>query len=230
MKESTKLCIWGTVFAILTVLACFAGTAGGILGGIFMVISIVLFVNVSGKKDEEEKKERARRRALYNNPEWRKNNPALAAEVEREKKEEAAKAAENARRMKERSVSICNISLGHYGSACFLGGVPDYAGGWDICCEARNIGVKTIKYVHVSFAAYNAVGDICRTRFNEDAIVKCTFTGPILPSGTTGSCGFLHLWYDIPAKSLKIESIHVDFMDGTSQEIDKFGRVTNYGF
>ena len=94
------------------------------------------------------------------------------------------------------------------------------AGGWSVCCDIENTGDKMIKYVHITFAAYNSVFDKCYSSVCGVGDAICTFTGPLMPGEVKKGIVFENLWYDIPLSKVKIEEVVVEFMDSS---------VINYG-
>ena len=206
----------------------YSPTVAGLLA-FFPVLGIIAgFSMLEQDKIEVKKDEEAEWNRMYNDAEWRKNNPVKAAIIEEKRKREDLK-------WNGPAVSIRNIQAGYFdpGSAYRASSWNTWAnaaGGWSVRYKIVNIGARTIKYVYITFAAYNAVGDkcVCRVRRQADATIK--YTGPLSPGCETGWTMGENQWYDISMSRVAVEHIYVEFMDGKSQDIAKNGAVTNHGF
>lgn len=202
---------WGTDVEVLLMICLF-------LYGIF-----IIYVG-NDLLDKEKKEELSRWDKAYSDPQWRKKNPKKAAAVELER--------QRVHRMwNGPAVRIYNLQQGHYDHRRdSWSSWANSAGGWSVRYTISNIGARKIKYVVITLAAYNAVGDKCYCSLRKDTDIKCRYTGPLEPGTSTGLVLHENLWYDISMHGVSIEHIHIDFMDGNSQDITKDGKVYNHGF
>lgn len=199
-------------------------TAVLILAGIFV---LVLALNEKAyKKQEAAKAEKARQ---YNDPEWRKAHPEEARQYEWAQQ---AKAQEEHARNYGAAVCIDQIQGGHWDGVGYAGWSPwaDSAGGWDVKCRITNVGARTISSATIIFAALDASGKKCYCSTHSYYDARCNYNGPLPPNKTDKDVIFRHLWYNVPIASISVESIHINFADGKSQDISKNGIVTNHGF
>ena len=190
------------------------------------------------KKEKQEQEEKSERYRNYNDPRWRAAHPQEARQIAQEKEEEERKRKKEEQELKERlekpAVKIYNATKGHYvrGTAYRMGGWEKYAnsaGGWGVGFDVMNVGIKEIKYVNVHFVPYNPVGDICYCKVTKRSECVCQIVGPLRP-GQSSDGVFNNCWYNILLDRVEVVQIHVDFMDGTSQDIYQDGRVENHGF
>ena len=186
-------------------------------GGIALIIYGILLIKVRRKQRYAEWEE------LYSDPQWREDNPRKAAAVEKNRHREHM-------RWYGPAVKIHNLQPGYMDNSGIWFVTANYAGGWSVRYKIANIGARTIKYVTITLAAYNAVGDKCYCRTQRWTDVRCRFTGPLYQGRTTDWLQNDNLWYDIAMCRPAVEHIHVDFMDGSSQDIYKDGTVENHGF
>lgn len=223
--------IFGLIFPLISAFVIPRSWDSKFLGYVIAFLFLVGIVcTVSGlcirdNEKEELEDEWARK---YSNPQWRNENPDKAAVVEANKKREYL-------RQNGAAVSINNLQAGYFdrGSAYRASSWSPWAnsaGGWSVRYKISNTGARTIKYVTITFVAYNAVGDkcYCRTHNRTDAI--CKFTGPLNAGYSTDWLLNENLWYDIAMSRVSVEHIYVEFMDGKSQDIYKDGKVENHGF
>lgn len=99
---------------------------------------------------------------------------------------------------------------------------PNSAGGVDAHLIWKNVSNKTIKYLIWSGYPINAVGDpvSCEVRGTLESGGK--FTGPIKPGTTYGYDIYWDcLWYNYSAKKLVLTGIYIEYMDGSSININK---------
>ena len=99
---------------------------------------------------------------------------------------------------------------------------PNSAGGVDAHLIWMNVSNKTIKYLIWSGYPINAVGDpvSCEVRGTLESGGK--FTGPIKPGTTYGYDIYWDcLWYNYSAKKLVLTEIYIEYMDGSSININK---------
>ncbi len=195
-----------------------------ILAALFVV---VLVINEKAfKKQEAAKAEKERQ---YNDPEWRKTHPEEAKRYQLQKECEAQ---EQYARNHGAAVCIDQIQGGHWDSIGYAKWSPwaDSAGGWDVKCRITNVGARTISSVTIVFAALDASGNKCYCATHGYTDARCNYTGPLGVDKADKDVIFRHLWYNIPIASISVESIHIIFADGKSQDIQKNGAVINHGF
>ena len=99
---------------------------------------------------------------------------------------------------------------------------PNSAGGVDAHLVWKNVSNKTIKYLNWSGYPINAVGDpvSCEARGTIEGGGKVT--GPIKPGATYGYGTYWDcLWYNYSAKKLVLTGIYIEYMDGSSININK---------
>ena len=99
---------------------------------------------------------------------------------------------------------------------------PNSAGGVDAHLVWKNVSNKTIKYLNWSGYPINAVGDpvSCEARGTIEGGGKVT--GPIKPGATYGYGTYWDcLWYNYSAKKLVLTDIYIEYMDGSSININK---------
>ena len=95
---------------------------------------------------------------------------------------------------------------------------PNSAGGVSIRMSIKNVSSKTIKYYRVTFAPYNAVGDVVCCSVSNHSNFTCNGTGPISQNET--KTGIIrNAWYNPSISTLKVVSAEIDYMDGTSETI-----------
>lgn len=99
---------------------------------------------------------------------------------------------------------------------------PNSAGGVDAHLIWKNVSKKTIKYLNWEGYPINAVGDpvSCEVRRTIEGGGKVT--GPIKPGTTYGYGTYWDcLWYNYSAKKLVLTGIYIEYMDGSSININK---------
>lgn len=93
---------------------------------------------------------------------------------------------------------------------------PNSAGGVDVNIVWKNTSKKTVKYARFRLVPYNRVDDIvsCSIRDYNEKWVKAI--GPIKPGQITGYDTYWEtLWYNHSIAYMKINSIEIEYMDGT---------------
>ena len=73
---------------------------------------------------------------------------------------------------------------------------------------------KTIKYATFQFAPINAVDDYVSCEIKGKTMMRCQYTGPIYP-GETASVGADDLWFNSTIRSVCLEGVEIEYMDGT---------------
>ena len=215
---------------LLTIIGIFVvGNSVGAIIAFFGIAGIFAGAIIQSGKNQEKREQLEREwERQYSNLQWRKENPDKARVIEEKRRRE---------HMKQHgpAVSINNLQAGYFDHgtayrASHWSPWANPAGGWSVRYKISNIGARTVKYVTITFAAYNAVGDkcYCRTHNRKDAI--CQFTGPLNAGCSTDWMLNENLWYDIAMSRVSVEHVYVEFMDGKSQDIYKDGKVENHGF
>lgn len=112
-----------------------------------------------------------------------------------------------------------NYQVGHYDVSNQWYFYPNSAGGNTVRYAIKNIGTKPIKYYHLCFVPYNAVGDKVECSISNDSYKWVKGTGPIVPNGFSGERFFENAWYNHSIKSVKLVKAEIEYMDGTKQTI-----------
>jgi len=94
--------------------------------------------------------------------------------------------------------------------------VSEYTDGTGFSLSVYNSSQKVIKYVTATYRGKNAVGDPVRDSFNQSASKTLKGIGPIAV-GESGSYSKDYVWLTDVVESFTLDSIKVDFMDGTSR-------------
>ncbi|MDO8768791.1 MAG: hypothetical protein Q7K57_08815 [Burkholderiaceae bacterium] len=74
---------------------------------------------------------------------------------------------------------------------------------------------SAIKYIHMQVTMYNAVGDVIRSSIGGLSTAHLKFTGPLGADERTSNVTWKPIWYNSTADCLKIQSIDIEFMNGT---------------
>ena len=92
----------------------------------------------------------------------------------------------------------------------------EYTDGTSAKIEVYNPTSKTIKYIWFSFVGYNPVGDKVLHKGSSIRTVKAV--GPIAPKDIA-SYNYEYVWFTDLVETAKIQSIKVQYMDGTFKTI-----------
>ncbi len=95
---------------------------------------------------------------------------------------------------------------------------PNSAGGCDYSLYYTNKSKKTIKYLYWSGCVYNAVNDLVSCEIRNRYYFSGKDTGPVAYGETGGGCWDCII-YNYSADRLKLDDIHITYMDGTSVSI-----------
>lgn len=95
---------------------------------------------------------------------------------------------------------------------------PNSAAGCDFVLNYTNTGKKTIKYLNWSGTTYNAVNDKVYCSIRNTCSFSGRDTGPIEP-GEKGGGSWEAIIYNWSAKELRLNSIVITYMDGTTINI-----------
>ena len=99
---------------------------------------------------------------------------------------------------------------------------PNSAGGVDAHFVWKNVSNKTIKYLSWEGYPINAVGDPVSCEIRGTIGSGGLVTGPIKPGTTYGYGTYWDcLWYNYSAKKLVLTSIYIEYMDGSTININK---------
>lgn len=152
------------------------------------------------------------------------DNAEAKAKEDKEKRE-----AEAAKSMEEQVHEIIQIDVLEVDDINSAGGVDVHIG-W------TNRSNKTIKYIDFGVSPYNAVGDKVRCEITKKDFKWLESVGPIAPgdggiklnSGERIGSYWGTVWYNSTIKTLKFESIEIEYMDGTKKELT--GQQLRYVF
>ena len=95
---------------------------------------------------------------------------------------------------------------------------PNSAGGCDYSFYYINNSNKTIKYLYVNGVVYNAVNDQVYCDVRHSSTFSGKDTGPIT-QGSSGGGGWSNIIYNYSARTLKLTSVTISYMDGSSVSI-----------
>lgn len=158
---------------------------------------------------------------------WAGHTPASVKEYQRKEK---AKQQERENAVSDAATSrlgvvILRYELGHYQTSYFNGvsntyfvngGGPDSAGGYTAIIEVVNSCGKTAKYFKFHTRLLNYVGDPAPCEIGKpDNILEAT--GP-LSHGSTYAWEWKNFVYSRNVGKMVLDSVTVDYMDGTSEE------------
>lgn len=99
---------------------------------------------------------------------------------------------------------------------------PNSADGVDITVKFTNKSNKTIKYITFTVVPYNAVNDVVSCEIRGRTTANLQVTGPIIKD-EDNQANFENVWYNSTIKKCEIESVKIDYMDGTSIAIGAAG-------
>lgn len=97
-------------------------------------------------------------------------------------------------------------------------GCPDYVGGCDYHFKYINYSPKTIKYLHWTGTAYNAVDDPVYCSIWNTSTFSGKDTGPIAQGESRSGC-WNSVIYNSSAKYVKLSKVQIIYMDGSSISI-----------
>lgn len=98
----------------------------------------------------------------------------------------------------------------------WIHGASDSAGGWGVEIKIINSCAKTIKYCTFNVRALDSVGNLAYVSTGY-AKQELTGSGPI-EHGDVGFWRFEHLMYSGAVSEMVLDSIDVEYMDGTTEE------------
>lgn len=99
---------------------------------------------------------------------------------------------------------------------------PDYSGGRDIYFRYQNLSNKVIKYVTFELEFYNAVNDVVSCFIRNRTLFRCLDTGPIYPLKFNDKKTYWpKLIYNWQVAKMHLKSIEIEYMDGTTLEIEE---------
>ncbi|ODS32989.1 MAG: hypothetical protein SCARUB_01866 [Candidatus Scalindua rubra] len=108
-------------------------------------------------------------------------------------------------------------------------GYPNSAAGVNLYVNFINLSQKAIKYADITVVAINRVGDPVygQIRRRRTRTVQCM--GPVNPDtqwhSVFNSTWFENIWYSRNINSLKLETVNITYMDGTTEEISESARL-----
>lgn len=98
---------------------------------------------------------------------------------------------------------------------------PNSANGVDLNILWTNTSNKVIKYTVFNVVPYNAVGDPQQCDIRHDTSFRGKVTGPINPGQTYGGDQVWECaWYNNTIVSVKVKSIDITYMDGSTVSLD----------
>lgn len=134
-------------------------------------------------------------------------------EKQKIEEEEERKRIEAEKTAKEKARGILRISSVYPSK-------PNSAGGVDLYIKGQNKSKKEIKYIYFDVVAYNAVKDKVSCEIRGTTGFRGRETGPIKSGKWFGTNTYWECaWYNSTIKSVTIEKIEIDYMDGTSIEL-----------
>lgn len=71
-----------------------------------------------------------------------------------------------------------------------------------------------IKYFRIRVTLYNAVGDVISSTIGDQSTTGLSFTGPLSNADGEKRADWGPVWYNTTGKCIKVESIHVTFVNG----------------
>lgn len=97
-------------------------------------------------------------------------------------------------------------------------GEPNAANGMGVMHEIYNASERSMKYITVTYLAFNRVGDIvsCKTTGRREANGR--LTGPVEPDEKT-NLQWDVLWYNPTVDTVQIKEIVIEYMDGDTETI-----------
>jgi hypothetical protein len=96
---------------------------------------------------------------------------------------------------------------------------PNSAGGVNVNVIWKSKSIRTIKYARFDISAYNAVEDEVKGEYNDYFVGKST--GPFNKGKTYGYGTYWeNAWYNFSITHAKINSIELEYMDGTIASIN----------
>lgn len=80
-----------------------------------------------------------------------------------------------------KKLRVWGVEIGHVDVSSGWISCPNSAGGVSVRYNYQNCSEKTIKYLTLSFSAFNAVNDVCQCSIRGHIIQNVKNTGPIAP-------------------------------------------------
>ncbi len=111
----------------------------------------------------------------------------------------------------KKALSVIRINTAYLAS-------PNSAAGCDFVLNYTNMGKKIIKYLNWSGTTYNAVNDKVYCSIRNTCSFSGRDTGPVEPGQTSGGT-WEAIIYNWSAKELRLNSIVITYMDGSSVTI-----------
>lgn len=118
------------------------------------------------------------------------------------------------------AITVTKINYGHYEDIVNVGwhSGPNFAGGVDFGVNFKNSDPsRTIKYAVFVVTAYNAVNDEAPCTIQGSATARLKFTGPLAPGEHSAGNYWETPWYNPSIKTVKLNKIEIEYMDGTSE-------------
>jgi len=98
---------------------------------------------------------------------------------------------------------------------------PNSAGGVDVHITFVNKSDRTFKYVTFGVTPYNAVGDRVSSEIGDKSFARLLDTGPYKPGHGCPSWRYWDcIWYNPSIRSIKLNTVEIDYMDGTHEEFE----------
>lgn len=98
---------------------------------------------------------------------------------------------------------------------------PNSAGGVDVSFAWSNQSFKEIKYIIFEAVPINNVGDIVKCTVREESTFRGKGTGPYKRKSEYEETSFENAWYNNSIKSVKLQQIDIEYMDGTTVTLTK---------
>ncbi len=97
--------------------------------------------------------------------------------------------------------------------------VRNSVNGVKVAHEYYNSSDKEIKYITFSYAPFNSVNDLVKCTVSGKTVASGELTGPI-SAKHKGYIAWENMWYNPTITTAKIVKIHIQYMDGTEEEIE----------
>lgn len=124
-----------------------------------------------------------------------------------------------------------SYDIGHRNATGWWESGPNSAGGVSISLSIKNLSEKSIKYYHLYFIPYNAVGDVESCRVRGYSEVSLRGIGPLDYNKISYGNVFENAWYNYSIAFVRLDRAEIEYMDGTIETIEgtKIFRIQKTG-